>query len=97
MIHDRQAEQCCSACVEIRIYASMIYKEKVGVERNFTCSWFLDFNTCHANDNEKVKISCLDVLRSSISIDEVEQYFAEIDEMMKNSLHPLLLIKIDES
>lgn len=97
MIHDSQVEQCCCTGVEIRIYASMIYKEKVGVEREFTRSWFLDFKTRHANDIEKVKVACLDVLRSNISIDEVEQYFAEIDEMMKDPPHPLLFINFDES
>ena len=49
------------------------------------------------NDIQKVKTPCIDEDRAELSIDEVERYFNEIDEMMKDPPNPFLLLNFDET
>ncbi|KAK8875805.1 hypothetical protein M9Y10_005980 [Tritrichomonas musculus] len=55
-----------------------------------------DFKNRHKNSKEKVKADSLEENRAQISIEEVNRYFGEIDEMMNDPPIPLLLINFDE-
>ncbi|KAK8889723.1 hypothetical protein M9Y10_034477 [Tritrichomonas musculus] len=55
-----------------------------------------DFKNRHKKSIEKVKADSLEENRAQISIEEVNRYFREIDEMTNDPPIPLLLINFDE-
>ena len=97
MIHEQQTQNDCWSSKDIRDFASSLFKEKTGEDRSFSREWFFDFKTRHKNEIEKIKACCVDDLRAEISIDEVERYFEEIEEMLQDPPIPPLLINFDET
>lgn len=97
MIHEQQTQNDCWSSKDIRDFASSLFKEKTGEDRSFSREWFFDFKTRHKNEIEKIKACCVNDLRAEISIDEVERYFEEIEEMLQDPPIPPLLINFDET
>ena len=82
----------CWESIYIRNYASEIYSKRTSIEKTFTRDWMNDFKSRHKNSIEKVKADSLEENRAQISIEEVNRYFGEIDEIMNDPPIPLLLI-----
>lgn len=95
-IKEQQIHNDCWTSTEIRDEASQIFFERTGQKRFFSRDWFFDFKSRHQNDIQKVKANCVDDLRANISIEKVEQYFTDIDEVIKDPPKPYLLINLDE-
>lgn len=96
-IREMQLQNNCMCGREIREKAAEIFKFRTQIDRIFTRDWLYDFRERHRNEIQKVYADCVDDDRAQISIDEVEQYFKSIEEMMLNPPHPFLLINMDET
>lgn len=86
----------CWTCAEIRDEASYIFFERTGEKRFFSLDRFFDFKNGHQEDIQNAKANCIDDLRANISIEKVEQYFTDIDEIIKDLPKPYLLINLDK-
>ena len=69
---------------------------RTGVKKQFTRDWFMDFKNRKKETIEKVSASSIDDERANISIEDVNRYFDQIGQMMKDPPHPFLLINYDE-
>ena len=96
-IHSQQLQNDCWTGKDIRDAASLIYKERTGIDRSFSRDWLANFVARHEDFIKKVKAACIDDSRASINPNEVQKYINAIEEMMKNPPNPHLLINFDET
>ena len=97
IIFRHQLNNDCMSGKDIRQAAAELYKDRIGTDRSFSRDWFCDFKRRHHNDLEKVKAPSIEDARADLSIEEVEKYINEIEEMMLDSPNPFLLINFDET
>lgn len=93
----QQLQNDCWDGKDIRNAASQMFHERTCVERVFSRDWLRDFRSRHKDQIEKIKADSLEEKRANISISEVENYFNEIEELMKDPPNPFLLINFDET
>lgn len=55
-----------------------------------------DFKNRHKDEIDKVSADSLEENRADISLDEVNRYIDEVEQMMKDPPNPFLLINFDE-
>lgn len=96
LIRLQQLQKDCWEGKDIRSAASDIYKTRTGIDRSFSSDWMRDFRERHKNLIEKVIADSLEEDRSQISLDEVNQYIHDIENMMLDPPNPYLLINFDE-
>ena len=96
LIRLQQLQKDCWEGKDIRDAASDLYKTRTGIDRSFTSDWMRDFRERHENSIEKVIADSLEEDRSQISLEEVNQYIHDIEEMMLDPPNPYLLINFDE-
>ena len=97
IIKQHQLDNDCLTGYEIREIASTLYKDRTSIERNFSRDWFRDFIRRHSSVIKKQKAQSLEEERSNISLNEVQRYIRDIEEMMANPPHPSLLLNFDET
>lgn len=95
-IHIHQLQNDCLTGKEIRKIASDLYHKRTGTLKEFSRDWIMDFRNRQKDNIEKVSASSVDENRANISIDEVNRYLSQVDEMMKDPPNPFLLINFDE-
>ena len=95
-IYIEQIQNDCLTGKEIRALATELYERRTGVKKQFTRDWFMDFKNRKKETIEKVSASSIDDERANISIEDVNRYFDQIGQMMKDPPHPFLLINYDE-
>ena len=96
-IRIQQLQNDCWSGRDVRDAASIIYKARTGIDRDFSRDWLANFISRHEDFIKKVKAPCIDDARASIDIIEVENYIAAVEEMMQNPPNPYLLINFDET
>lgn len=96
-IHYAQLHNSCLNGKDIRNLASDIFKRRTTLTHEFTRDWCHDFIRRHNDKISKTKADCLDNDRASINPAEVERYIADIERIMTNPPHPLLLLNFDET
>lgn len=95
-IHINQMSNDCLDGKGIRLVASQIYHRKTGIEKVFSRDWFMDFKERHKEEIKKVTAESLEEERANISIESVNRYINEVEEMMLDPPNPFLLINLDE-
>lgn len=96
-IVSHQLDKDCLTGNDIRNIAESMYKERTGKDKFFTRDWCRDFYQRHIESIEKVKTDCLEENRTSISIDALEKYFSDIEEVLLNPPPPCLILNFDET
>ncbi len=95
-IHEMQLLFDCWTGKDIRNYASHIYEKRTLITKVFTRDWIHDFKNRHKDEIDKVSADSLEENRADISLDEVNRYIDEVEQMMKDPPNPFLLINFDE-
>lgn len=81
---------------EILRIASDFYHKRTSTLKEISREWIIDFRNRHKYNIEKVSASTVDENRANISIDEMNCYLEQVEEMMKDPPSLFLLINFDE-